>query len=53
MNRDSHAPYSTLFISPVSGGGSNIFDVNVLIAMIIYALLGWLGIRFIKVIYAQ
>ena len=47
------APFSTLFISPVSGGGSNIFDVNVLIAMIIYALLGWLGVRLIKVIYAQ
>lgn len=45
------APFSTLFISPVSDTGSNIFDVNVLMAIIVYLLLGWLGIRLISFIY--
>ncbi|MEB3337623.1 MAG: YggT family protein [Leptolyngbyaceae bacterium] len=44
------APFSTLFISPVFGGGANIFDVNVLVAMLIYALLGWLAIYLIRFI---
>jgi uncharacterized protein YggT (Ycf19 family) len=38
------APFSTLFISPTAGGGANIFDVNLIIAIIVYALLGWLGL---------
>jgi len=42
------APFSTLFISPVTGGGANIFDVNVLIAMIVYAILGWLALLFLR-----
>lgn len=36
------APFSTLFVSPVKGDGAYIFDVNILIAMVVYALLGWL-----------
>ena len=28
------APFSTLFISPTSDGGANIFDVNIVIAII-------------------
>lgn len=44
------APFSTLFVSPVTSGGASIFDVNILIAMVVYALLGviaaWL-VRFI------
>ncbi|MGM3307772.1 YggT family protein [Anabaena sp. WFMT] len=47
------APFSTLFISPVSGGGANIFDVNALIAIIIYSLLGWLGVWLVRFIYAR
>ncbi|PAX51903.1 YggT family protein [Brunnivagina elsteri] len=46
------APFSTLFISPVFGGGSNILDVNVLIAIIVYSLLGWLGASVVRYIYA-
>lgn len=42
------APFSTLFISPVAGEGANIFDVNILIAMIVYALAGWLVIAFVN-----
>jgi YggT family protein len=47
------APFSTLFISPVAGGGANIFDVNTLIAIIIYSLLGWLGVWLVRFIYAR
>lgn len=36
------APFSTLFVSPVFGHGSNIFDVNLLIAIAVYAILGGL-----------
>lgn len=42
------APFSTLFVSPVAGQGANIFDVNVLIAMVVYALAGWLAIAFVN-----
>jgi len=34
-------PFSTLFISPASSGGANIFDVNIVIAIIAYALLSY------------
>ncbi|BAQ61277.1 hypothetical protein GM3708_1683 [Geminocystis sp. NIES-3708] len=53
------APFSTLFISPVTEGGSNpiggtnVFDLNVLVAIVIYALLGLLGVSLIKYIYAR
>lgn len=52
-------PFSTLFVSPVTEdsanpiGGGNIFDVNVLVAIIVYALLGWLGVSLVKYIYAR
>lgn len=42
------APFSTLFISPTADGGANIFDVNVVIAMIVYALLAWLAIWLLR-----
>jgi len=47
------APFSTLFISPVRGGGNFIFDVNVLIAMFVYSLLGWLGIAVVNYFQGQ
>lgn len=53
------APFSTLFISPVTEGGSNpigganVFDLNILVAIFVYALLGWLGVSLIKYIYAR
>ena len=47
------APFSTLFVSPVTGDGANIFDLNVLIAMIVYPLLGWLGVRLVKFIHTR
>ena len=33
------APFSTLFISPTFGGSNSIFDINVLVAMVAYAVL--------------
>lgn len=53
------APFSTLFISPVTEGssnpigGANVFDLNVLVAIIVYALLGMLSVSLIKYIYAR
>jgi YggT family protein len=36
------APFSTLFISPTFSGTSYIFDVNIVIAIVAYALLSYL-----------
>jgi uncharacterized protein YggT (Ycf19 family) len=51
------APFATLFISPVSDesvnpiGGMNIFDLNAIVAMIVYALLCWLAVVLVKYFY--
>jgi len=45
------APFSTLFISPTSDGGANIFDVNIVIAIIAYALLSYLTVSLIRFIF--
>jgi YggT family protein len=45
------APFSTLFISPTSSGGANIFDVNVVIAIATYALLSYLVVALIRFIF--
>jgi YggT family protein len=45
------APFSTLFISPTSGGGSNIFDINIVIAMVAYAVLGYLAVSLVRFIF--
>jgi len=53
------APFSTLFISPVTEdtanpiGEGNIFDLNVLMAIVVYALLGWLSVSLVRYIYAR
>jgi uncharacterized protein YggT (Ycf19 family) len=47
------APFSTLFVSPVTGGGANIFDVNVLIAIVVYALLGWLAVWLVRLLQGR
>lgn len=41
-------PFSTLFISPTSADATRIFDLNNLIAMIVYALLGGLAIALVN-----
>ncbi len=45
------APFSTLFISPTSEGGANIFDVNVVIAIVAYALLSYLAVSLIRLVF--
>jgi YggT family protein len=45
------APFSTLFISPTFGSGSYIFDVNIAIAIIAYALLSYLAASLVKFIF--
>ncbi len=45
------APFSTLFISPVFGGGAYIFDVNIAIAVVAYALLASLAVSLVKFIF--
>lgn len=45
------APFSTLFISPTFGGGSYIFDINIAIAIVVYALLSYLAASLVKFIF--
>jgi YggT family protein len=45
------APFSTLFISPTFGGGAYIFDVNIAIAIVAYALLASLVVSLVKFIF--
>jgi uncharacterized protein YggT (Ycf19 family) len=46
------APFSNLFTNPEGLVGTNVFDVNILVAMGAYALLGWLVIRLIYSFFA-
>jgi YggT family protein len=45
------APFSTLFISPVFGDGAYIFDVNIAIAIVAYALLSYLAVSLVRFIF--
>ena len=45
------APFSTLFISPTFGGGVYIFDVNIAIAIVAYALLSYLAASLVRFIF--
>jgi YggT family protein len=45
------SPFSTLFISPTSPSGSSIFDLNILIAIIVYAILSYLLVSFVVFIF--
>lgn len=47
------APFSTLFVSPVTQGGQSIFDVNNLVAMLVYALLGWIVVAIIRFVQTR
>jgi uncharacterized protein YggT (Ycf19 family) len=42
------APFSTLFISPTNADATRIFDLNLIFAMVIYVLLGALGIALLN-----
>jgi hypothetical protein len=43
------APFQNLFATPTFGGGNNIFDTNIIVAMIAYGILTLLAIRLIWV----
>lgn len=45
------APFSTLFISPASDGGAHIFDINIVIAILAYALLSYLVVSLVKFMF--
>ena len=45
------APFSTLFISPTFGGSAYIFDVNIAIAIVAYALLSYLAVSLVRLIF--
>jgi YggT family protein len=45
------APFSTLFISPTFNGTSYIFDVNIVIAIVAYALLSYLALSLVRFIF--
>ena len=45
------APFSTLFISPTSETGHYIFDVNIVIAIVAYALLSYLAVSLVRFIF--
>ena len=45
------APFSTLFISPTSDSGANIFDVNIMIAIIAYGVLSYLLIALVRFVF--
>ena len=44
------APFSTLFISPTAEGARFIFDVNLLVAILVYGILGLLAGRLVQVL---
>jgi YggT family protein len=44
-------PFSTLFISPTMNDGAKILDVNLLIAIVVYALLSYLIVSLVKFIF--
>lgn len=44
------APFSTLFVSPTAEGARYIFDINLLVAILVYGLLGLLAGRLIRVL---
>ncbi|MFP4008319.1 MAG: YggT family protein [Spirulinaceae cyanobacterium] len=48
-----YAPFSTLFISPAWNENRAIFDVNVLVGMAVYALLAWLVVRLIQILFSE
>lgn len=48
-----YAPFSTLFISPTWNENRAILDVNVLVGMAVYALLAWLVVRLIQILFSE
>jgi YggT family protein len=47
------APFSTLFISPTANEGTNIFDLNVIVAIVAYAILSYLVVSLVRFLFYQ
>lgn len=47
------SPFSTLFVSPTFNGSRNIFDINLLVAMVAYLVLMFLVVRLIRILAEQ
>lgn len=47
------APFSTLFISPTANEGTNIFDLNVIVAMVAYTILSYLVVSLVRLVFYQ
>jgi YggT family protein len=45
------APFSTLFVNPTLGSKANVLDINIIIAMVIYALLTYSAISVVRFIF--
>jgi uncharacterized protein YggT (Ycf19 family) len=45
------APFSSLFVSPTTNGATNIFDFNVVIAILAYGLLAYLIVSLLRLIF--
>jgi uncharacterized protein YggT (Ycf19 family) len=45
------APFANLFISTTSEAGTNIFDVNIIIAIVAYALFSYLVVSLVRLIF--
>jgi YggT family protein len=45
------APFATLFLNPTAGGGTNVFDINIAIALVAYAFASYLVITLIKLMF--
>jgi YggT family protein len=45
------APFSTLFVNPTLGNKANVLDINIMIAMVIYALLTYSAISLVRFIF--
>lgn len=53
ISQPFYAPFSTLFISPTWNSNRSVFDVNVLVAIAVYALLAWLVVRLIQILFSE
>ncbi|MEC4806273.1 MAG: YggT family protein [Jaaginema sp. PMC 1079.18] len=53
ISQPFYAPFSTLFISPTANSNRSVFDVNVLVAIAVYALLAWLVVRLIQILFSE
>ncbi|MDY7013267.1 MAG: YggT family protein [Cyanobacteriota bacterium] len=47
-----YGPFATLFGSPECAAGVPVFDVNLLVAMAVYALLTWLVVKLLRLIWS-